>query len=124
MVLIIAEAGVNHNGDINIAKELIRVAVDSGADIVKFQTFEADDLTTSYAPLADYQSSNSPELIDQKYLLNKLRLSPEDHYVLKSYAESLGIEFLSTAFTLNSVDLLSKLELRRWKVPSGEINNL
>ena len=124
MVLIIAEIGVNHNGCINTAKKLIDVAVHSGADIVKFQTFKSDDLTTDIAPLAEYQLTNSPEFINQKKLLSKLELSEENHISLKNYAEEIGIEFLSTGFTTQSIDLLSRIGIRRWKVPSGEINNI
>ena len=124
MVLIIAEVGVNHNGCMNVAKELIEVAFQSGADIVKFQTFKSEELTTDIAPLAEYQLKNSPEFTNQKKLLSKLELSEENHISLKNYAEDLGIEFLSTAFTTQSVDLLTRIGIRRWKVPSGEINNI
>ena len=124
MVLIIAEIGVNHNGCINTAKKLIDVAVKSGADVVKFQTFKADELTNSDAPLAEYQLKNSPEFINQKKLLEELELSEEDHILLKNYSQNLGIEFLSTAFTTQSIDLLVKLGMKRWKIPSGEINNI
>ena len=124
MVLIIAEVGVNHNGCMNAAKELIDVAFQSGADIVKFQTFKSEELTTDIAPLAEYQLKNSPEFTNQKKLLSKLELSEENHISLKNYAEDLGIEFLSTAFTTQSVDLLNRIGIKRWKVPSGEINNI
>ncbi len=124
MVLIIAEIGVNHNGCLNTAKKLIDVAVHSGADIVKFQTFKSDELTTDIAPLAEYQLKNSPEFINQKKLLSKLELSEKNHISLKNYAEDLGIEFLSTGFTIQSIDLLARIGIRRWKVPSGEINNI
>ncbi len=124
MVLIIAEAGINHNGCLDTAKKLIDVAARSGADIVKFQTFKSDELTTANAPLAEYQLKNSPELINQKNLLQKLELDYEAHNLLKDYSLKAGIEFLSTAFTLESVDLLAKIGLERWKVPSGEINNI
>lgn len=124
MVLIIAEIGVNHNGDINKAKQLIEIAAQAGADVVKFQTFNSEDLTTNYAPLAEYQEQNSPELKDQSNLLKKLELTDSDHFILKNYADKFGIEFLSTAFTVESVDFLSKLGLKRWKIPSGEINNI
>ena len=124
MVLIIAEIGVNHNGCLDTAKKLIDVAVSSGADVVKFQTFKSDQLTTEIAPLADYQLKNSPELINQQTLLSKLELDEDGHKILKKYANNVGIEFLSTGFTLESIDFLSKLGLERWKVPSGEINNI
>ena len=124
MVLIIAEIGVNHNGCMKTAKKLIEVAVQSGADIVKFQTFKSDELTTDIAPLAEYQLKNSPEFNNQKKLLSKLELSEKNHILLKNYAEELGIEFLSTGFTIQSIDLLARIGIRRWKVPSGEINNI
>ncbi len=124
MVLIIAEIGVNHNGCLDTAKKLIDVAASSGADVVKFQTFKSDQLSTEIAPLADYQLKNSPELINQQTLLSKLELDENGHKILKKYAHSVGIEFLSTGFTLESIDFLSKLGLKRWKVPSGEINNI
>lgn len=124
MVLIIAEAGVNHNGCIDTAKKLIDVACEAGANIIKFQTFKSEDLTTEHAPLAEYQETNSPELINQQTLLQKLQLNLKQHKELKSYAINQNIEFLSTAFTLESVDLLSEIGLERWKIPSGEINNL
>ena len=124
MVKIIAEIGVNHNGCMNTARKLIDIAVNSGADIVKFQTFKSEDLTTDIAPLAEYQLKNSPELIDQKTLLKKLELKKNDHILLKEYSNNSGIEFLSTAFTVQSIDELAQLGLKRWKVPSGEINNI
>ena len=124
MVLIIAEIGVNHNGCLDTAKKLIDVAVSSGVDVVKFQTFKSDQLTTEIAPLADYQLKNAPELINQQTLLSKLELDENGHKILKNYADSFGIEFLSTGFTLESIDFLSKLGLKRWKLPSGEINNI
>tara|TARA_B100002052_G_C15816725_1_gene568578 strand:- start:101 stop:1102 length:1002 start_codon:yes stop_codon:yes gene_type:complete len=124
VVLIIAEIGVNHNGCMKTAKKLIEVAVQSGADIVKFQTFKSDELTTDIAPLAEYQLKNSPEFNNQKKLLSKLELSEKNHILLKNYAEELGIEFLSTGFTIQSIDLLARIGIRRWKVPSGEINNI
>ena len=124
MVLIIAEIGVNHNGCMNTAKKLIDVAVQSGADIVKFQTFKSDELTNDIAPLAEYQLKNSPEFTNQKNLLSKLELSEKNHITLKNYSENLGIEFLSTGFTTQSIDLLARIGIRRWKVPSGEINNV
>ncbi len=124
MVLIIAEAGINHNGCLDTAKQLIDMAVEAKADIIKFQTFRSEDLTTKYAPLADYQKTNSPQEISQNSMLNKVELSIEDHIFLKNYSDQKGIEFLSTAFTSESIDLLSKVDIKRWKIPSGEINNV
>ncbi len=108
----------------NTARKLIDIAVNSGADIVKFQTFKSEDLTTNFAPLAEYQLKNSPEFINQETLLKKLELNKNDHILLKEYSNKSGIEFLSTAFTVQSIDELAQLGLKRWKVPSGEINNI
>ena len=96
-MFIIAEIGVNHNGCVNTAKKLIEVAVNSGADIVKFQTFKSNDLTTDIAPLAEYQLKNSPEFNNQKKLLEKLELNEKNHILLKNYAEDLGLNFFQLA---------------------------
>ena len=106
MVLIIVKLR-NHNGCLDTAKKLIDVAASSGADVVKFQTFKSDQLTTEIAPLADYQLKNSPELINQQTLLSKLNLMKMVTKYLKKYSHSVGIEFLSTGFTLESIDFLS-----------------
>lgn len=121
--IIIAEAGVNHNGDLKIAKELIEAAVSAGADYVKFQTFAANKLVTSTAPKAKYQIENI--LVDetQHDMLSKLELSKEAHFELKEHAIDNGIEFLSTAFDLESLDFLKQLGLPIFKIPSGEITN-
>ena len=102
MVLIIAEIGVNHNGCLDTAKKLIDVAASSGADVVKFQTFKADQLTTEIAPLADYQLKNSPELINQQTLLSKLELDENGHKILKNYSHSVGIEFALDLLTAHA----------------------
>jgi N,N'-diacetyllegionaminate synthase len=122
--LIIAEAGVNHNGDIQLAKELIDSASEAGADIVKFQTFKADALTTATASVARYQARNSPQSKTQRDLLSQLELSTEQHHILIEHCEKKGIEFFSTAFDCSSLSFLRSLGFKRYKIPSGEITNL
>jgi N,N'-diacetyllegionaminate synthase len=122
--LIIAEAGVNHNGDISIAKKLIDAAVNAGADIVKFQTFKTDNLVSKLAKKADYQIQNTENEDSQHIMLKKLELSEDDHYILINYCKQKGIQFLSTAFDMESLDFLIKLGLNIFKIPSGEITNL
>jgi len=122
--LIIAEAGVNHNGDIELAKRLIGVAADAGADIVKFQTFCADRLVTKSAAKADYQVTSTSAEESQHEMLRRLELSPVMHEVLMAHCAKRNIEFMSTAFDEQSVDLLSGYGLKRFKIPSGEITNL
>jgi len=122
-VFVIAEAGVNHNGDIEVAKNLIDVAADSRADAVKFQTFVAQKLVTRQSMLAPYQADPaSPK--GQLSLLEKLELSYEDHVSLMDYCRAKGIEFLSTPFDLHSLSLLERLGMSTIKIPSGEITNL
>ncbi len=122
---IIAEAGVNHNGDILIAKQLIDNASMAGADYVKFQTFNAETLVSKYAKKADYQQRNMSSTDDnsQYSMLKKLELSKEQHYELISYCKQKGIKFLSTPFDLSSIHFLASLHLGLWKIPSGEITN-
>ena len=122
--LIIAEAGVNHNGDINLAKDLIKAAAKSGADIIKFQTFKADQLVIENAAKANYQKDISNLGESQLSMLKKLELSQNEIDELISFAGLNNIEFLSTAFDLESLDYLIKLKLKRFKIPSGEITNL
>jgi len=126
--LIIAEAGVNHNGSLETALKLVHAAVDAKADIVKFQTFKAKLLATKDAPTADYQKNNlkkSEQSTDSQYeMLKKLELSQEDHHVLMAECKKLNIGFLSTAFDFESLDFLISLKLGLWKIPSGEITNL
>lgn len=123
-VLIIAEAGVNHNGSVEIAKKLIDVAKNAGADVVKFQTFITESVISKLAPKASYQIANDPSSDSQYQLVKKLELSFEDFRVLKSYCDEVGIEFLSTAFDDESMDFLKSLKPNYWKIPSGEITNL
>lgn len=125
-VLIIAEAGVNHNGNIELAKKMIDAACEANADIVKFQTFKADKLVSRNAKMAEYQIKNiSSESLDnsQYQMLKKLELNEEDHVILMNYCKAKGIEFLSTSFDNDSIDLLRKLKIKIWKIPSGELTN-
>lgn len=125
-VLIIAEAGVNHNGSIEVAKQLIDAASVAGVDYVKFQSFKADELVGKDAKKAEYQSRNmgNPEDDSQYTMLKKLELSEEEHLELIEYCRVKGVKFFSTAFDLKSVALLHSLDLGLWKVPSGELTNL
>lgn len=122
--LIIAEAGVNHNGDLALAKRLVEAAAESGADLVKFQTFNADLLATESAPMAQYQVRNTQEASGQHGMLKKLELTPEMHKALLVHCKRYKIGFFSTAFDLESLNFLHQLGLDRFKVPSGEITNL
>lgn len=121
-VLIIAEAGVNHNGSIEMAKQLIDAAAIAGVDYVKFQTFKAEKLVTKEAKQAEYQQRNAAD--DSQYaMLKKLELSQAQHEELVSYCKQKGVRFLSTAFDLESIEYLHSLHLGVWKIPSGEITN-
>lgn len=122
--IIIAEAGVNHNGDISIAKKLIEVAANSGADYVKFQTFSATELASEIAATAEYQDKNTGSSGKQVDMLQKLQLSLQDHIELMKVCEANKIKFLSTAFDFQSIELLRNLKIALWKIPSGEITNL
>lgn len=123
-VLIIAEAGVNHNGDFSNAKKLIEAAADAGADYVKFQTFKADNLVTKDAAKAEYQIKNINDGDNSQYaMLKKLEMPYEWHSELKKYCAEKGIKFLSTAFDEESIDFLYKLGIDFFKIPSGEITN-
>lgn len=123
-VLIIAEAGVNHNGSLERAMKMVDVAKDAGADFVKFQTFDSAKLATAQASQADYQVKNLGESTSQLEMLKKLELSHDDHVKLKDYCAQVGIGFFSTAFDLESVEFLNQLGLKLWKIPSGELTNL
>lgn len=123
-VIIIAEAGVNHNGNIQIAKKLIDVAVDAGVDYVKFQTFKAESLVSKSAKKAEYQSVNVNDGDDSQYeMLKNLELSHKDHLELMSYCSERNINFFSTAFDVDGVRYLNDLGLSFFKIPSGEITN-
>ena len=119
--LVIAEAGVNHNGDFNLAFRLVEAAAQAGADVVKFQTFQAQELATSQADKAAYQKETNAD--SQLSMLKSLELTPQ-HLELIDHCQSCGIEFLSTAFDSVGIDLLASLNIKRWKIPSGEITNL
>ncbi|HJD94820.1 MAG TPA: N-acetylneuraminate synthase [Bacteroides togonis] len=123
-VLIIAEAGVNHNGSLDIAKRLVDEAADAGVDIVKFQTFKAEKLVSKSAKQAEYQQRNMGKTDDSQYsMLKKLELSPLQHEELIDYCREKGIRFFSTAFDMDSIEYLHSLNLGLWKIPSGEITN-
>jgi N-acetylneuraminate synthase len=122
--LIIAEAGVNHNGDIALAKRLIECAAVAGADLVKFQSFVTAKSIARYAPMAEYQKLGAVKTESQYDMVRKLELSRLDHDVLLSECERCGIGFFSTAFDAESLELLMELGAERVKVPSGEITNL
>ncbi|EPF6161491.1 TPA: N-acetylneuraminate synthase [Citrobacter sedlakii] len=124
MTLIIAEAGVNHNGDEKLAFELVEAAFQAGADCIKFQTFNAQNLVTAGAKMADYQVANTRQQESQLSMLSRLELSPEAHHALANYCQYLGIEFLSSAFDIQSLHFLSgELGLKRLKLSSGELTN-
>jgi N,N'-diacetyllegionaminate synthase len=123
--LIIAEAGVNHNGDMSLAKKLIDAAKDAGADYVKFQTFKSSKLVSTTAPTADYQKRNIGDRAQNQFeMLQKLELSEQNHYELINYCNRKGIKFLSTAFDTDSLIFLKKLGISLFKIPSGELTNL
>lgn len=123
-VLIIAEAGVSHNGDMELAKRLIDVAADAGADLVKFQTFSAERLATQSAPKADYQNQTTDQSESQFAMLKRLELGTEMHEVLIAHCQKRNIGFFSTGFDVQSLDYLASLGAERFKIPSGEITNL
>lgn len=123
-VLIIAEAGVNHNGSLKLAKQLVDVAAAAGVDIVKFQTFRAENLVSEQAVQADYQKRNLGSSDQSQFsMLKKLELSQADHRILFEYCREKGVSFLSTAFDFESIDFLATLKPDLWKIPSGEITN-
>lgn len=124
-IIIIAEAGVNHNGDLSNAFKLVDAAVEAGVDYVKFQTFKADKLVSKNAKKADYQIQNTKNSEDsQLSMLKKLELSHEDHEKLIAYCKLKNINFFSTAFDLDSLTYLKEIGLDLVKIPSGEITNL
>lgn len=122
--LIIAEAGVNHNGDLNLARKLIAAAAEAGADVVKFQTFKADNLATKTARKATYQVNTTGAEESQHQMVRKLELSRADHEVLIEECRCQGIDFFSTAFDTESFDILVEMGLKQVKIPSGELTNL
>jgi N,N'-diacetyllegionaminate synthase len=122
--LIIAEAGVNHNGDIALAKQLVTAAAEAGADMVKFQTFSADRIATRSAGKASYQTKTTDSKESQHQMLSRLELTTEMHRELIAHCVARGIGFFSTAFDIESIDLLVSLGQNHFKIPSGEITNL
>lgn len=122
--LIIAEAGVNHNGQLDIAYQLVDAAVNAGVDIIKFQTFKAEKLVTQYAKQADYQTINTKKVESQYSMLKKLELSFDEHSLVRDYCQQKGIEYLSTAFDDESLAfLIDEIDLKIFKIPSGELTN-
>src|SRR6056297_1839121 len=123
-VFIIAEAGVNHNGSLELAKKLVDAAKNAGADCVKFQTFISKNIVSKNAVKAEYQKNQTSVEESQQDMLKKLELSFEEFSELKKYCEEKEIEFLSTAFDFDSIEFLDTLGMQRWKIPSGDITNL
>lgn len=123
-IKIIAEAGVNHNGSMELARRMVEQAQAAGADYIKFQTFQPHRLVSKYAQKAEYQKQTTGSAESQLEMLQRLALSQEDFLELKRYCEQLGIGFLSTPFDLESLDFLERLHMDFWKIPSGEITNL
>lgn len=123
-VIIIAEAGVNHNGSLELAKALVNKAAEAGADYIKFQTFHAEKCVSKFAEKAEYQKINTKKTTESQLdMVKELELSVEDHFELINLCNELNIKFFSTAFDLDSVDFLVSLRLGLWKIPSGEITN-
>ena len=123
-VLIIAEAGVNHNGSLDLALKMVDEAKRAGADIVKFQTAIPEKVISKYADKAEYQKKTTGNEESQLEMCKRIHLKLSDYDIIKKYCEEVGIEFLSTPFDLESIDYLEKLGIRLWKIPSGEITNL
>lgn len=120
---IIAEAGVNHNGSFDLAKQLVDKAVWAGADCIKFQTFNSKNLVSKNAQKAEYQKKTTDSSETQLDMLKKLELSKEEFIELRDYCNQKGMQFLSTPFDLESIDFLASIGVKTWKVPSGEITN-
>lgn len=123
-IRIIAEAGVNHNGNMELAKKMVVKAKEAGADYIKFQTFQPEKLVSKYADKAEYQKKTTGSEESQLEMLKKLALTREDFRELKDYCKEAGIGFISTPFDLDSIDFLESLDMDFWKIPSGEITNL
>ena len=120
---IIAEVGINHNGSISLAKKMIDLAAKAGADAVKFQTYKTENLVIDNAPKAAYQKNNTKNKSKIFHILKKHEFSENDFKLLKKRCQKKKIEFLSSAFDLESIKLLNKIGVKKWKIPSGEINN-
>jgi len=123
-IFIIAEAGVNHNGSLELAKKLVDAAKDAGADCVKFQTFVSKNIVSKNAVKAEYQKQQTEPEESQHDMLKKLELSFNEFIELNEYCKSKDIEFMSTAFDFDSIDFLNSLKMGTWKIPSGDITNL
>lgn len=123
-VYIIAEAGVNHNGNIEQALQMVDIAAESGADAIKFQTFKTENIVTKNAPKAQYQKERTNDTESQFEMLKRLELTSNDHTMLINYCKGRKIDFISTPFDMESIDLLKCLGLSIFKIPSGEITNL
>lgn len=123
-VFIIAEAGVNHNGSLLLAKKLVDSAKEAGANCVKFQTFISSNIVSKTAEKAEYQKTYTKAEESQQDMLKKLELSFDEFIELNNYCKSKEIEFMSTAFDFETIDFLSTLDMSSWKIPSGEITNL
>jgi len=121
---IIAEAGVNHNGDIKLAKKLIKEAAKAGADAVKFQTFKTEKIVTQFAELTEYQKNNLPDISSQYNMLKNLEINYEQHLELIQYCQKQSLIFMSTGFDFDSNNMLNSLGIEIFKIPSGEITNL
>ncbi|HFI0230466.1 TPA: N-acetylneuraminate synthase [Streptococcus suis] len=124
MVYIIAEIGCNHNGDFNLAKKMVDVAVSCGVDAVKFQTFKADLLISKYAPKAEYQKATTGEADSQLEMTRRLELSFDEYLELRDYCSEKGVDVFSTPFDMESLDFLISTDMPVYKIPSGEITNL
>ena len=124
MTYIIAEAGVNHNGSIALAENLIEAAASCGANAIKFQAWKAENLVTRSAPLAGYQERNTSGFLSQYEMLKTLELSENDHKYLKKKCDEKKIEYLSSAFDIEGIEVLHNLGINKLKIPSGEITNL
>jgi len=123
-VYIIAEAGVNHNGSLELAKKMVDKAKEAGADCIKFQTFMTENLVTKNADKAEYQKKQTNSRESQFDMLRNLELSFDEFVELREYCQEKEIEFLSTAFDFDSIDFLNRLGMKKWKIPSGDITNL
>lgn len=123
-VCIIAEAGVNHNGDFSLAKKMVDAAKEAGVDYIKFQTFVPENLVSQFAEKAEYQKETTDADESQLAMLQRLTLTNENFIELKEYCNQMGIGFISTPFDLESIDFLETFDMDFWKIPSGEITNL
>ena len=123
-VIIIAEAGVNHNGSLEMAKQMVVAAKEAGADYIKFQTGIPEKVISRFAEMADYQKTNVGVKESQLDMVRKIMLPKDEFQELKEYCDQQEIKFMSTPFDLTSIDVLVSLEMDYWKIPSGEITNL